>query len=150
MLQDISPLKKQLIKFTIIGLLAVFVDLTCYYIFLNTLPKDFCTGSFGLTISNEALAKAMSFICGMGVTYTFNKYWTWKQTEPSRKRVVKFGILYTCSLLINVSINSLVLYILHNYDFFANFPFKYLIAFVAATGVSTCVNFIGQKFWVFK
>lgn len=145
MLDELSPFQKQLIKFTIIGILAVLVDLTCYYILLNILPK-----SFSATFSNEAIAKAMSFVCGMGVTYTFNKYWTWKQTDRSKKRVVKFGILYGCSLLINVSINSLVLYILMNYEFFVNFPFKYLIAFVAATGVSTCVNFIGQKFWVFK
>jgi len=27
---------------------------------------------------------------------------------------------------------------------------KYLVAFIGATGVSSIINFIGQKFWVFK
>lgn len=29
-------------------------------------------------------------------------------------------------------------------------PFKYLIAFVGATGMSAVVIFVGQKFWVFR
>ena len=33
---------------------------------------------------------------------------------------------------------------------FAFIDHKILIAFLLATGTSTIVNFIGQKFWVFK
>jgi len=61
---SISPLKKQLIKFTLIGVLAVMVDLTCYYILLNIFPENW---TFGFHI--EDFAKAISFLCGMSVTY---------------------------------------------------------------------------------
>jgi len=142
--KNVSDLKKQLVKFTLIGLTAVFVDLTCYYVLLNILPEKI----FG--INNEAVAKAISFICGMAVTYSFNKRWTWRQNNRSKIRIIKFAVLYSCSLLVNVSVNSGLIYILHNNPIFSTIPLKYLIAFVGATGVSSLINFTGQKFWVFK
>ncbi len=144
-LKEISPLKKQLVKFTLIGLLAVSVDLLCYFILLNTLPEKLF-----LTIGNEALAKSISFMCGMTVTYFFNKFWTWKKKDRSKKRLVKFGVLYGIALLINVGTNSGLLYILHQYRNLLDLPFKYLIAFIGASGLSASVSFMGQKFWVFK
>lgn len=144
-LKEISPLKKQLVKFTLIGLLAVSVDLLCYFILLNTLPEKLFQ-----TVGNEAVSKSISFMCGMTVTYFFNKFWTWKKKDRSHKRLVKFGVLYGIALLINVASNSGLLYILHQYRNLVDLPFKYLIAFVGASGLSASVSFMGQKFWVFK
>lgn len=145
-IKDIAPVKKQLIKFGLIGLLAVLVDLCAYYIFLQILPKNVLAN----LLSNEAIAKTFSFLCGMSVTYTFNKLWTWKEKTKSKKRFVKFVILYGTSLLLNVGANSLFLYILHNIPPFELLPFKYLLAFIGATGISAILNFSGQKFWVFR
>jgi putative flippase GtrA len=145
MLKEISPLKKQLVKFTLIGLLAVSVDLLCYFILLNLLPEKMFQ-----TIGNEALAKSISFICGMTVTYFLNKFWTWKKKDRSQKRLVKFGLLYGIALLINVGTNSGLLYVLHQYRNLLDLPYKYFIAFVGASGLSAAVSFMGQKFWVFK
>jgi putative flippase GtrA len=144
-LKDISPLKKQLVKFTLIGLLAVSVDLLCYFILLNTLPEKLFQA-----VGNEALSKSISFMCGMTVTYFLNKFWTWKKKDRSHKRMVKFVVLYGIALLINVGTNSALLYILHQYRNFVDLPFKYLIAFVGASGLSASFSFMGQKFWVFK
>jgi putative flippase GtrA len=144
-LKEISPLKKQLVKFTLIGLLAVSVDLLCYFILLNTLPEKLFQA-----VGNEALSKSISFICGMTVTYFLNKFWTWKKKDRSHKRMVKFVVLYGIALLINVGTNSALLYILHQYRNFVDLPFKYLIAFVGASGLSASFSFMGQKFWVFK
>lgn len=144
-LKEISPLKKQLVKFTLIGLLAVSVDLLCYFILLNTLPEKLFQA-----VGNEALSKSISFMCGMTVTYFLNKFWTWKKKDRSHKRMVKFVILYGVALLINVGTNSALLYILHQYRNFVDLPFKYLIAFVGASGLSASFSFMGQKFWVFK
>lgn len=144
-LKNLSPLKKQLVKFTLTGILAVIVDLICYYLLLNALPEKLLT-----FIGNEAIAKAISFVCGMTVTYTINKFWTWKQRDRSNKRMAKFGLLYGVSLMVNVGINSIVLLLLYEYQSVIDLPYKYFIAFVAATGVSASLNFVGQKFWVFK
>ncbi len=144
-LSNIAPLKKQLVKFTLIGVLAVLVDLACYYIFLNALPENLM---FGFEI--EDFAKAMSFLCGMSVTYTLNKLWTWKAKSKSNKRVLNFTILYGSSLLINVLTNSTILDLLHKVEILKKLEYKYLISFIFATGISASVNFIGQKFWVFR
>jgi putative flippase GtrA len=144
-LRVISTLKKQLIKFALIGVLAVLVDLSCYYVLLNLLPEKLLT-----IVSNESLSKTISFLCGMTVTYTLNKFWTWKKRNRSGKRMVKFGMLYGFSLVMNVASNSCLLFVLHEYSHLLDLPNKYLIAFVGATGLSASINFVGQKFWVFR
>lgn len=144
-MRKLSAVQKQVIKFTIIGILAVMVDLMAYYMLLQALP-----GRIAIIIGMEAFAKGLSFICGMVVTYSLNKFWTWKRKDRSQKRVAKFALLYGASLLINVGVNSLLLYAMHSYQPLIDLPHKYIIAFIGATGVSACVNFIGQKFWVFR
>jgi putative flippase GtrA len=144
-LKQLPEFNKQLIKFTLIGLLAVLTDLVFYYLFLNVLPLR-ATDVF----SNEALAKAMSFICGIFVTYNLNKYWTWRKRDRSNRRLAKFSALYGASLLLNVAVNTLMLFLLHEYQDVYDIPYKYFVAFIAATGASAAFNFTGQKFWVFR
>jgi putative flippase GtrA len=62
---------------------------------------------------------------------------------------VKFVLLYAMSLVLNVALNSSFLFILKEYSYIFDFPFKYFIAFIGATGFSSIFNFLGQKFWVF-
>ncbi|NCT10462.1 MAG: GtrA family protein [Flavobacteriia bacterium] len=132
-------------KFTLIGIFAVFVDLIFYYTFLNVLPKD-----SSLIIKNEEISKALSFLCGMTFSYFLNKFWTWKKKDRSKRRVAKFALIYGISLLVNVTVNSVLIFLLHNYKYLIDLPNKYLIAFLGATCVSALINFAGQKFWVFK
>ena len=139
-----QPLTKQLIKFTIIGILAVLVDLVFYYILLHVYPEKL----FGY-ISNEVSAKTTSFLIGMNVTYYLNKSWTWRKNDRSASRMIRFYFLYGISLLLNVATNSFLLYILYNRIVFAGLPLKYGIAFTGATLVSAVLNFAGQKFWIF-
>lgn len=143
--KDIKPLQKELIKFTLIGITAVLTDLGCYYVLLNSLPERVFQ-----VINNEDFAKGVSFLCGIFVTYNLNKYWTWKQSGRSKKRVAKFAALYGISLGLNVTANSVLLFILHQSPYLNKLPYKYFIAFVGATGASSVLNFIGQKFWVFS
>lgn len=133
-----------MVKFTLIGVTAVLVDLVVYYILLNTLPDP-----ENPLLTLEAMAKTCSFISGTIVTYNLNKFWTWRQNDHSNKRFVKFLLLYGISLGLNVTVNEVTLMILGNVDALAWVPRPYLIAFVAATGASAMLNFLGQKFWVF-
>ena len=137
--------KKQLIKFTLIGIFSVIIDLIFYYTFLNILPE---TSFFFIT--KEEISKAMSFLCGMTFSYFLNKFWTWKKKDRSKRRVTKFALIYGISLLINVTVNAHLIFLLHNYKNLIDLPNKYLIAFIGATGVSALLNFAGQKFWLFK
>ena len=143
-LSSLPDLEKQVVKFAMIGVLAVLVDLTCYYLLLNLIPEKM----LGF-ISNESIAKTISFLCGMSVTYTLNKIWTWKKRDSSKIRMVKFVSLYGFSLVMNVAVNAALLYLLHSFAYILDVPFKYFIAFIGATGFSAIMNFVGQKYWVF-
>jgi putative flippase GtrA len=69
-----------------------------------------------------------------------NKYWTFEKHETSCKEMIQFGMLYSLTLGANVMINKMIL----------GYTSLVFLAFLVATGVSTVLNFIGQKWWVFK
>jgi putative flippase GtrA len=121
-----SQIKKELKRFLVAGISAVATDLGTYYLLLNYL--------------DPAIAKTISFLLGTIVAYVINKYWTFEKPMHSFSEVLKFTLLYTVTLFANVMTNELVLN-----------QFKViLLAFLVATGVSTVLNFIGQKWWVFR
>ena len=118
--------KKQIIRFICSGILAVLTDLLVYYLLINFI--------------SYSLAKGIAFLSGTAVAYLLNKYWTFKQPVFSTTQLIKFLALYLFSLVINVAINNYTLK-----------EFKItILAFLIATGTSTIINFVGQKFWVFK
>lgn len=121
-----SQLKKELKRFLVAGFSAVGTDLITYYLLLNILDHD--------------IAKAISFLLGTIVAFIINKYWTFEKHEKSYKEIFQFGLLYTATLGANVFTNKIVL----------EYTSIILLAFLIATAVSTVLNFLGQKFWVFK
>jgi putative flippase GtrA len=144
---------KQLTKFVIIGISAVMVDLVVYYI---------CSDVLGLNID---LAKGIGFLIGTVYTYYLNKRWTWKYTERSNHgMILKFAMVYLVSLVFNILINKYGL--LWCPAFEVNFNITTLadahvnniitfkghkfVAFFFATLVSAFINFLGQKYLVFK
>lgn len=118
--------KKELIRFLFAGFSAVCIDLISYKVLSNFL--------------NYNLAKGLSFFLGTIIAFLINKYWTFEKDKKSFREVWQFGLLYSATLTINVITNH---YILINSGFIS-------LAFLIATGVSTVINFLGQKFWVFK
>ncbi len=121
-----SQIKKELKRFLVAGFSAVGTDLATYYILLNFFNTD--------------IAKAISFLLGTIVAFIINKYWTFEKHEKSYAEIAKFGILYSATLGANVITNKIIL------DMF-NIT---IVAFLIATSVSTVLNFIGQKWWVFR
>ena len=121
-----SKIKKELSRFIIAGFSAVGTDIVTYFVLLNFL--------------NPEISKGISFLLGTVVAYILNKYWTFEKQEKSYIEIIQFGILYSVTLGINVLTNKTAL----EYTDLA------IIAFFAATGASTVLNFVGQKWWVFK
>jgi putative flippase GtrA len=121
-----NQIKRELNRFLFAGLCAVFSDLLIYYILLKSLNSD--------------LAKGISFLVGTIVAFIINKYWTFEKPDKSVKEVLQFGILYSTTLGLNVMTNKIML----------SYTSIVFLSFFVATGVSTILNFVGQKFWVFK
>ncbi len=96
-----------------------------------------------LHVTSHSPAKAVSFLSGTVVAYLLNKYWTFEKHRHSYAEMAKFLALYLTTLAANVGVNQLAIFLLPP-------PFNVPIAFLAATGTSTVLNFIGQKWWVFR
>ncbi|OFY63451.1 MAG: hypothetical protein A3H98_14065 [Bacteroidetes bacterium RIFCSPLOWO2_02_FULL_36_8] len=122
-----NKIRIELKRFLIAGFSAVGTDLSVYYLLLNFL--------------DNSPAKTVSFISGTVVAYILNKYWTFEQKRKSYSEMTRFALLYTITLGANISVNKMSLFI---------FPDLIFPSFLAATGTSTVLNFIGQKWWVFR
>ena len=91
-------------------------------------------------IMDVSAAKAISYIMGAAVGFIINIYWTFEHKGFCFGEVFKYIILYSCSALINTLVNKLALYLFE----------RVLFGFLCATGTSTIINFLGQKFFVFS
>ena len=119
--------KQEILKFLVGGGTAVIVDFFTYKIFMV----------LGL---ERTIAKTLSFICGSIVGFIINKYWTFKSPKFQIKEILKYTVLYILTAFINFQVNKYTLLLFGNEMF----------AFLCATGVSTILNFLGQKFLIFR
>ena len=134
-----NNIKKEIGRFIVSGLCAVGTDMLFYYLLSLFI---------GL-----AVAKGISFCLGTVTAYVMNKYYTFGQKKKSWGEIGRFVAVYAVSLCANIAVNSLTLYVLGVWalpDIFGTMDPHKLLAFLAATATSTCINFIGQKWWVFK
>ena len=135
-----SQTKKEISRFIVSGICAVATDMIFYYILSNFI--------------DISIAKGTSFLIGTITAYLMNKYYTFEKKEKSLTEVIKFLCLYLVSLCANIGVNKLsfvIFPVLFKYiSFLDNYQMIKLFAFLAATGTSTIINFLGQKFWVFK
>lgn len=118
---------KEVLRFLVGGGTAVVVDFCIYRLLL-------------LFLWNMDIAKMISFICGAGVGFIINKFWTFERKQFVIKEVLKYVALYTCTGVINAIVNRCTLSIIN----------IQIIGFLVATGVSTVLNFLGQKYVVFE
>ena len=119
--------KKELIRFLFGGGSAVVVDFLTYKLFM----------ACGL---GRSLAKGLSFICGSIVGFIINKCWTFESKGFSSGEIIRYVILYSSTAVINALVNKVALMMI---------PME-VFGFFCATGVSTILNFIGQKYFVFR
>lgn len=118
--------KKEVLRFLVGGGSAVITDYVVYRILLQ----------LEVEIS---ISKAVSFIIGSIVGFIINKLWTFESKLFSKMEIVRYISLYSITAFINAAVNSIVLYLVD----------IQLIGFLCATGVSTILNFLGQKYFVF-
>ena len=117
--------------FLVVGSITVGIDLLTYRILLW----------LGVEIW---ISKTISFITGTIFAYFSNKIWTFDRAEGGTKRAAGFLVLYGTTLLLNVLVNALVIHILGRGEV------GLALGFLAATGTSATLNFLGMKFLVFR
>ncbi|MCK5057005.1 MAG: GtrA family protein [Candidatus Aminicenantes bacterium] len=119
----------QFVKFNIVGIMNTAVDFAIFAL-LTVL---------GL---HHMIAQVISYSCGIVNSYLWNKFWTFKQKrEFSSAEALKFLIVN----IISLGVSLVFLYIFRD-----RAGLSVLVSKLIATLFSLVVNFIGNKFWVFK
>lgn len=123
-----KALRHQIFRFVVAGMLGLISDISVY----RTLV------SLELHVTPS---KALGCVTGTIVVFFINRSWTFSSRQTTFAQFFRFAALYSTSIFINTTLNTLGLSLLSE-------PWQ--VAFVFATGVSTVINFLGSKFLVFK
>ena len=122
-----NKLECQILIFLVIGGLATTLDFIIYNYLLNF---------FSINIS-----KLISMLSSSLFSYFMNKIFTFnKGKNYNSKYLLKYYIVFLINLLTNVSVNYYI----------CKWTSIKILAFILATLFGMIVNFIGQKFYVFK
>lgn len=125
-------IRRELAIFLIVGSLTVLIDFVTYR----------CL--YGLNLTTVNAAKAAGFLVGTVFAYFANRIWTFGHNTHASGSAWRFLLLYTVTLLANVTVNTLALKALFN------IKGDVQLAFLLATGISATLNFLGMKWFVFK
>lgn len=117
---------KEIFKFCVGGGSAVISDFLVYLLLKNVIGME--------------AAKTISFVAGAIVGFIINKLWTFESKTFKPTEIIKYILLYACSAGANTVVNTNIFQWLGST----------IIAFLCATAVSTVMNFLGQKFFVFR
>ena len=119
--------RREVLRFLVGGGSAVMTDYMAYVFLLH----------MGIDMS---VSKAVSYVCGAAVGFVINKYWTFGSSVFSKMEIARYILLYAASACVIAGVNKLVMAAVGLQVF----------AFLCATGVSTVLNFLGQKYFVFR
>lgn len=113
---------------------------------VSTMLLDFISyrGLIGFQVMDADMAKATGFLIGTLFAYFANRFCTFGNKPHVSGSAWRFSALYASTLGANVLINALALRML------ADVAAAIQLAFMLATGVSACLNFLGMKFFVFQ
>ena len=122
-----NKLENQILIFIIIGGLATTIDFIIYSYLLDFISINF--------------SKFISMLGSSLFSYFMNKIFTFnKGKNYNSKYLIKFYIIFLLNLLTNIFVN----YYVYKWTSIK------ILAFILATLFGMIVNFIGQKFFVFK
>ena len=124
--------RRELVVFAIVGTFTVMVDFITY------------RGLAEYKVVGVDMAKATGFLVGTLFSYVANRFWTFGQKLYRRGSAWRFSVLYASTLSANILINAVALKAINNT------VVAFQLAFLLATGVSACLNFLGMKLFVFR
>lgn len=128
-------IQSQLVKFVLVGGFSAIVDFGSTALF---------TFAFGLS---DGVAKALGFVLGTLTAYFINRRWTF-QAEPSGRRFAITMVTYGLTFIVQWGLYKVSIPWLEGFDL--NAFWVRAISFVIAQGTATVLNFLIQKFLIFK
>ena len=116
-----------LVKFLLIGGTSTLIDYIIYSALSLRLPPT--------------VAKLCSMLCSTFFAFLVNRKWTFDSRGQSWiESLKKYYLAQAANITVNVSTNAVLLFLTQNKT----------AAFIGATAIAMSVNFLLQKFYVFK
>lgn len=130
-------LESQLVKFVLVGGFSALVDFGTTALF---------TFAFGLS---DGWSKTLGFICGTLTAYWINRRWTFAAAASFRRFVVTM-CTYAATFAVQWGLYNLVMVPwLTDSTNWSDFWIRFA-SFVVAQGVATVLNFVIQRFLIFR
>ena len=140
----------QAVKFSIVGILNTAVDYTVFYVMLSVLNLD------------KSISQVIATALAMCTSYTINKYWTFGDRGKDKLQIIKFILTNIVSMSLTIVFMNIfhdVLFVhewannlleIANVSYRLNGDVAVMFCKIVASVFSLVVNFLGNKFWVFK
>jgi putative flippase GtrA len=93
------------------------------------------------------ISAALAFIIAFFVSFTLQKYWTFR--DNSNEGIKKQGLMYFVIGLINLGVNTLLVYFFTEY-LFVFLRYDYLVSQVCAAGLIAIVSFFVYQKFIFR
>lgn len=123
-------LLRQLVRFTLTGLLTNAVNYATFFVLLRSLNVFY------------VLASVIGFLAGFVVGFFVNRSWTFDATgDDGRSQLMRFFIVNMLSLGANAATIAFFTEVVNLAPEWSQ---------LVAIGVSTIINFVGSKFWAFR
>ena len=127
--QKYSDLFRQAFRYATVGLFATLLNYGIFYFLME----------FGRV--NYLVSSALGFFSGVIAGYFFNRKWTFKHSNSSWALLVKYNMVYLFSLILSLLILKIAV---------ARFGISPELGNIFAIVITTCTNFLGLKYFVFK
>lgn len=125
----------KLLKFLIVGVINTLVGAGTMFLLYN------------LAHCNYWFSSACNYIAGGICSFLLNKFFTFKNTEKSLKQIIQFIILLVvCYFIAYIAAKYLIYWIFAS----KTVQFKDNVAMLVGEVLYTLINYIGQRFIVFK
>ncbi|HLD77285.1 MAG TPA: GtrA family protein [Rickettsiales bacterium] len=119
----------QFIKFCVTGLICTIVSYATFYISLEFFAIHYL------------IASAIGFISGIFVGYPVNRAWTFDAKHHNHQKILPYFMVYIFSIILSLIFLRIVV---------GYFGVDAKIAYILSIAITTCTNFIGTRFFVFK
>ena len=123
-----GALTKEVLKFIVVGVFSTIVNYLCFYIL------------YEFVHINYMISSASGYMLGVLAGYVLNKRWTFKSDSKSKTEIVKYYVVYLISLAISLKALELLV---------TGFGLDPKIAQILVIGISTVINFLGLKLFIF-
>ncbi len=127
-------LRRQILRFLLVGGTSVTVDLGVYLLLLPNLDRT--------------TAKGVAYLAGVVVGFIGNKLWTFESRRKSLAEPTLYLLIYLVTLMVNIAVNGGTLWVAEELG--ASPGLSNIAGFFMATAVTTILNFLGMKYIAFR